>query len=104
RSLSTSLDWKGKIDTIFFLPFQIMLWILGITLIIEILGRRLGFALFDTYIDAFRVTGFIACFAWMLLRWKKEFQKDWLHKGAQNKKIDAGFVHMAGKILSVVIL
>ena len=76
RSLSVSHDWKEKIDQVLFLPFQILLWILGGTLIIEILGKRLNFSFFENYINAFRSTGFVLCVAWVLLRWKSVVQKN----------------------------
>lgn len=104
RSLSVSHDWKEKIDVVLFLPFQILLWILGGTLVIEILGRRFGFSFFENYINAFRSTGFILCAAWVLLRWKSVVQKDFLNKDKNHRKVDASFVHVAGKILSVIIV
>ena len=35
RSISTSPDWKEKIDQILFPPFQILLWMLGATLVLK---------------------------------------------------------------------
>lgn len=104
RSLSVSHDWKEKIDQVLFLPFQILLWILGGALVIEILGKRLDFSFFDNYINAFRSTGFVLCVAWVLLRWKSVVLKDFLNKALHHRKVDAGFVYVAGKILSIVIV
>ena len=104
RSISIAQDWKEKIDQILFLPFQILLWILGGTLVTEILGRRFGFSFFENYIDAFRSTGFVICVAWVLLRWKSVIQKDFLNKDKPGLKADSGFVYVIGKILSIVIV
>jgi MscS family membrane protein len=104
RSLSVSHDWKEKMDQVLFLPFQILLWILGGTLVIEILGRRFDLSFFENYINAFRSTGFILCAAWVLLRWKSVVQKIFLNKEHHQRKIDAGFIYVAGKILSMIIL
>lgn len=104
RSLSISADWKEKIDHIFYLPFQILLWILGATLVIEVLGRRLGFSFFESYIDAFRSSGFVICLAWVLLRWKRVAQKEFLNKDKHAHKVDAGFVHVIGKIMAIIII
>ncbi len=104
RSLSVSHDWKEKIDQVLFLPFQILLWILGGTLVIEILGRRFDFSFFENYINAFRGTGFVLCVAWVLLRWKSVVQKDFLNKEHHHRKVDAGFVYVTGKILSIIIV
>ncbi len=104
RSLSVSHDWKEKIDQILSLPFQIILWILGATLVMEILGKRLEFSFFENYINAFRSTAFVLCVAWVLLRWKNVIKRDFLNKDPHQRKIDAGFVHVAGKILSIAII
>ena|ERR1700722_5516636 len=104
RSLSVSHDWKEKIDHVLSLPFQILLWILGGTLVAEILGHRFGFSFFEQYLNAFRSTGFILCASWVLLRWKEVVQKDLLNKEHYQKNLDKGFVFAAGKILSIVIV
>jgi MscS family membrane protein len=104
RSLSVSHDWKERIDHVLTLPFQILLWVLGVTLVAEILGRRFGFSFFEQYLNAFRSTGFVLCVAWVLLRWKGVVQKEFLNKEHYQKKFDKGFVFVAGKILSVAIV
>lgn len=104
KSLSTTSGWKEKIDHIFMAPFHILLWLLGVTFVVEVLGTRFGFSFFDNYINPFRSSGVVLCLAWILLRWKKELQHTFLNKERQNKKIDAGFVHVISKILSVAIV
>lgn len=103
RSLSVAPDWKEKIDQIFSLPFQVLLWVLGITLLIEVLGQRLGFTFFENYINAFRSTGFVLCVAWILLRWKKVAQRDFLNREKAALRVDSSLVQVIGKILSIVI-
>lgn len=102
RSLSVTGGWKEKIDQIFIVPVQVLLWLLGLTLIVEVLAARFGFSFFDNYLNAFRSSGVIACLAWIILRWKKEFQHTWMSKS--DKKLDAGFIHVISKILSVVLV
>jgi len=104
RSLSTKPDWREKIDQILYLPFEILLWVLGGTLVVEILGRRFGISFFDNYLDAFRSTLFVFCCAWALLRWKAVMQKEFLNKEGRARHIDTGFMHVIGKILSVVVV
>ena len=103
-SLSTTDDWKGKIDQIFFLPFQILLWVLGITLGLEVLGRRFGLSFFENYIDPFRSSGFIFCVGWALLKWKAVLQSDLLNKDHTFRTVDTSFMQAVGKIASVVIV
>lgn len=104
RSLSAKPDWKEKIDHILYFPFQILLWVLGATLIFEVLGRRLNFSFFDSYISAFRSTGFIVCVAWVLLRWKNVMQKDFLKKDQDTRKVDSSVVLVVGKVLAIAII
>lgn len=104
RSLSVTHDWKEKIDHILFLPFQVLLWVLGSTLVMEILGSRLGFTFFENYINAFRSTGFVICVGWILLRWKTIIQRDFLNKDKASLKVDRSLVYVIGKILSVLII
>ena len=85
-------------------PIQILLWILGVTLVIEILGRRFDFSFFETYLNAFRSTGFVFCTAWMLLRWKKETERIFLQKDRHHRNIETGFVQMIGKLVTVTVV
>lgn len=104
RSISSADHWGEKVDHIFFLPFQILLWILGLTLVVEILGRRFDFSFFESYIEAFRSTGLVFCLAWIIMRWKGEALRAFLHTGIAQKKVDSGFVQVIGRILSVMIV
>lgn len=104
KSLSTTSSWKEKIDYVFLLPFHVLLWLLGITLVAEVLAARFGFSFFENYLNAFRSSGVIACLAWIILRWKTEFQHNWVNKDRRGKKLDAGFIHVISKILSVIIV
>lgn len=104
RSLYKAHDWREKLDAILFLPIHILLWILGVILVLEVAARRFEFSFFDGYLNAFRATGVVCVLAWVLLRWKKEFQYTLLHKDRTVQKLDRGFVHVIGKFLSILIL
>jgi MscS family membrane protein len=104
RALSTASCWQEKLDHILYIPFQILMWILGSTLVFEILGRRFDFSFFEEYIDAFRSTGFVVCLAWALLRWKAVLQREWFNKEGRVRQIDRGFTQVMGKIISIIII
>ena len=104
RSLSTSSGWMERIDHILFLPFQVLMWVLGATLVIEVLGRQFDFAFFANYINAFRSSGFVACCVWVLLRWKDVYQRDILTGNRKAGKVDAGFIQMSGRMISIAIV
>lgn len=104
KSLSTTQGWREQIDHIFILPIHVLLWLLGITLVVEVLAMRFGFSFFENYLNSFRSSGVIACLAWIILRWKTAFQHTWINKDRRGKKLDAGFIHVISKILSVVVI
>jgi MscS family membrane protein len=98
------MDWKEKIDHILYLPFQILLWILGAALALEVLGKRFGFSFFDEYIDGFRSSAFVLCVAWVLIRGKGVAEKTFLNKDQHIRRIDPGFVNVVGKLISIVVI
>ena len=104
RSLSHFSRWAEGLDYILHTPFQVLLWILGSTLVLQILGKRFDFSFFGSYIDPFRSTGFVFCITWVLLRWKTVFQKRLLSQDLQNQKIDVGFALVLGKMVSIVAI
>ena len=103
KSLSTTPGWKEKMDAIFVMPFHILLWLLGMTLVVEVLSSRFGFSFFNEYLNAFRTSGVVLCLSWVLLRWKAEFQNDFMGKDRSRRKIDAGFIPIVGKMSSIAI-
>lgn len=104
RSISVSSSWKEKMDHIFYFPFHVLLWILGATLLIQVLGKRFDFSFFENYINAFRSTGFVLCAAWVVLRWKAVLEKEFINKERPAFHVDAGFMQVIGKVGSLVII
>lgn len=104
RALSRFARWQTGLEYILHTPFQVLLWVIGTTLVIQILEKRFDFAFFGSYIDSFRSTGFVICVTWILLRWKKVVQKQLLNQDLQEKKIDVGFAQVMGKIISIVAI
>ncbi len=103
RSLTSKPGWRDRIDQIFATPFHILLWLLGITLVVEVLGNRFGFSFFEEYLNAFRSSGVVLCMAWVFLRWKTEFQHAVINR-EKPRSVDPGFVQVVGKISSAVIV
>ncbi|MEN9343765.1 MAG: hypothetical protein RLZZ453_552 [Chlamydiota bacterium] len=104
HSLSRTSKWQEHLDHILYVPFQILLWILGATLVIQTLEKRFEFSFFGAYINSFRMTAFIICAGWILFRWKDVLQKRLLAQDLQHKKIDVGVAQVIGKLLSIVII
>ena len=104
RSLSTSHGWKGAIGEITFLPITILLWVLGGTLVLQVLSKRFAFLFFDDYLDAFRTSCIIVCISWVLLRWRDQLQLAFLNKEHPHRKVDTSFIHVVGKIVTMVVV
>lgn len=104
RSLSTPYDWKEKLEQICYLPIHFLLWILGVTYVIDVLGHHFGFSAALNYLDSFRNAAVISCLSWLLLRWKNEVQNSIIVKNQIGKKsIDPGTAHILGKLLTIII-
>lgn len=101
RSLTLPHDWKEGIDSIFLLPCQLLLWILGLTLVAEVLCKRFGVSFFSEYLSTFRATGAVFCSSWILLRWKRIMLQHFLRK--KERRVDAGFAQTTSNILTVCI-
>ncbi len=104
RSLSMAYHWKEKIAEITFLPVTVLLWVLGGALVLEVLSKRFAFVFFDQYLDAFRTSCIVGCITWVVMRWKHQLQIAILDTERHVRKVDASFIHVVGKISTVVIL
>ncbi len=102
RSLTNPHNWKTDIDAIFLLPCQILLWILGLTLVAEMLVKHFGISFFGEYLGAFRATSALFCASWILMRWKSILQRHFLRKN-KDKNVDVSFVHTVGNLITASI-
>ncbi len=104
RSLSGGNDWREKADQIFYFPLHIMLWVVGVTYVIDILGSQFGFGNSLSYLKPLRNAFVIGCFGWVLLRWKSYAQNAFLERRQElHKSIDLGMITVIGKLVSVII-
>lgn len=101
HSLALEQSWKKELEGMIRWPVAIILWTMGAILVIEVLSKRFEFSFFDRYLEPFRTTVIVAALSWCLLRWKKTVQYTLLHN---RSPVDAGVVHVIGRILSIVIL
>ena len=100
-----SIDqWKGRIDSIFYVPTSLFLWVCSICLIISFIADHFQFSLVYEYDYAFLKTAIVFFLAWIFLRWKKEVEKDWASSKHAMKKIDRSHVHMISRIISVAVI
>lgn len=102
RSVDTP-GWRSSLDKIGLLPMHFMLWILGVSYVINVAAKQFGIEL--EYITPLRNAGIICCLAWILIRWKTEVQLQMVRKGQEEYALfDASMVHMAGRVLTVTII
>lgn len=82
-------------------PMTLLLWVLGISFIIDLLFRRLGFIIASDYIHALRRAATVSIVAWLLLRWKQKYQDEILSEGSA--KIDKSTVAVIGRLTTMAI-
>lgn len=105
KAISTSHEWKSKIDQIVYLPFYCALWVMGAVFVLDVLSRRFGFSFFSEYLRPFRNAVVLGCAAWMVLRWIKEVQHSAIVKAHLGKRpIDPGMMSMVGKVSSFAVI
>lgn len=96
--------WKGRVDSIFYLPSSLFFWACGICLIVSFIAVHFQFSLLYKYDYAFFKTAVIFFLAWAFLRWKKEVEKDLIYFKHAIKKIDMSHVHMIGRLVSITVV
>ncbi|KAG6559179.1 Mechanosensitive ion channel [Candidatus Rhabdochlamydia oedothoracis] len=96
--------WKGRIDTIFYLPSFLFLWICAICLITSLVAVHFRLPLIYEYSHSFFKTIVIFTLVWVFLRWKKEIEKDFIYFKQTKKKIDMPHVFMIGRLISIVVI
>jgi MscS family membrane protein len=105
RSLPTAHDWKEKVDQIFSLPVQAILWIVGITYTIDLVSKRFGLVFLSEFFPPLRKAAIALCLAWILLRWKNELLQMIHAKSLKgNKRIDLSMIQVVGRIASIFIV
>ena len=96
--------WKGRVDTIFYLPSSLFLWVFGVCLIVSLVAVHFQLPLVYTYSYSFFKTAVIFTLAWIFLRWKKEIERDLIYFKHTIKKIDMSHVHMIGRLISIAVI
>jgi MscS family membrane protein len=93
---------QKKLYQIVRLPLKVLLWFIGITYIIDIVGHRIGFWVAVDYIQLLRRAVVVGCIAWLLFRWKDELQKSIL--SSPTRKIDPTTLQMLGRLSTIAIV
>jgi MscS family membrane protein len=83
-------------------PTTLLLWVLGVSFVIDLLCRRLGFIIASEYVHSLRSAAIISIVAWLLLRWKRRYQDHLVSEGS--KKIDLTTVAVVGRLTTVAVL
>lgn len=97
-------DWKVNVDKILHLPLRIFLIAIVLSYFLDIVGRRFDFVEYLGYLTPLRKSIFIACLAWIALRWKNEVQKNVFFKNLYQKgKMDPSIVPIFSKLFSASV-
>lgn len=104
RFLAHPGHWKEQLDYIVYSPIRMILWILGATFVLDILGRYFGFTISWNYLKPGRDAVIALCLGWMVFRWKSTVQQSLLEHGRWgHKKIEPGIVQIIGRLASICI-
>ncbi|MBS0615127.1 MAG: mechanosensitive ion channel [Verrucomicrobia bacterium] len=93
------LDWHIYLPQIILAPVSILLWIVGASYVVDIIGQQMGFTKALEYLAPLRKATVIATFAWMLFRWKNAVQKVFLRAKAQN--VDSGTLQIVERLSTI---
>lgn len=105
RFLADKTDWKERLDQIFYFPFHLILWIIGVAYVIDIAGSKLEFSAGWSYIKLLRNGLVVACLGWVLMRWKREIQRSFLANAKLVRgAIEPGMIQIIGRLTSVSII
>ena len=96
------LDWHIYLPQIILAPVSFLLWIVGATYVLDIIGQQIGFSDVLGYLAPLRKATVIATLAWMLFRWKSALQKVFLRAKAQN--VDSGTLEIVGRLSTIAIV
>jgi MscS family membrane protein len=92
-------DWRRQMDRVIGPPLLVLLWILGGSYGLDVIGQRFGMTIVVSYLAPLRGAGVIACFAWTFFRWKREFERAILLD--RSRKIDRTTIRVAGRLATI---
>lgn len=98
RLLAKESGRKVAIDEILYLPLHIILWAIGVSYALEMVGHRFSLWVELTPFINVRNAIIVMTLAWILLKWKKEVQNL-----LTAKAVDRQMVFLIGRMGSVVI-
>ncbi len=90
-----------RLKNIFKRPLTALIWVLGVLYLVDVIGKPLGFAIPISYVEVFRKTAVVCCFAWLFFRWKNEIEKTVLANPART--VDKAVVQAVGRLASIGI-
>lgn len=89
--------WKQKFEKIAYVPMKYIFWTVGIIYVLNGISLKFGLATGVIYLKSIRNAVIVVCLAWILMRWKKEFQKRF-------QLADEGMTLIAGRLISAAII
>lgn len=95
-------DWRHQLDKIIQPPMILILWVFGISYVLDVVGVHLGLKVITVYLSSLRKIVFVGAFAWLFFRWKSEYQKSLLANPL--KKVDLATVEVVGRLSTIGIL
>jgi MscS family membrane protein len=101
-------DWRYHLDYAALTPARVFLWLLLISVIVDLLIRQFDLDGVFCYFTPLRNAAIVCCMTWFLLRWKKVIHivstNQSSRKALKHLAIDSFTLEVLGKIFTVLIL
>jgi MscS family membrane protein len=101
-------DWRYHLDYAALTPARWLLWVLLLSVVVDLIARKFHLAGMFPYIASVRNVGIIFCLAWFLLRWKKvihlAISSHPNRKAAGQFTVDPFTLEVTGKLFTILVL
>lgn len=95
-------DWRHQLDVIIRPPLTFLVWLLGIVYVMDVMCQHLDVPLIPAYLAPVRKAGVVGALAWLLFRWKEEYQSSIM--ATKTAHSDITTIQLMGRLGTIVLL
>lgn len=95
-------DWRHELDVIVRPPLAFILWVLGIIYVMDVMSQHLEVPLIPEYLAPIRKAAIVGALAWLLFRWKEEYQDSLLASKKGHHEITT--IQLVGRVGTILIV
>lgn len=98
-------DWKLQFDLAILAPARAVLWVVLVAFLLDLFFRNFEVKGVFSYVSHLRNAGIVLCFAWFLMRWKKDVLRSLRSKSVDGEgTIDLTSIEILNKVGTIVII